>query len=268
MFTQHGRSLFFLLLGLCASIVPSVAAPEGRIVGGTTVDIFDAPHLVSLRYKHNSSTPFIHRCSGTIYSQDVVLTTARCVIGLTRQQLQIVAGTSYRSQTDGSVYLVNTTVIHPDFNIWFIDNDLALLHLEFPLATNNSKVIKPIDLAAAVPAAGSAATVAGWGATAEQAALAEQLQQADVRLINDTQCKATYGTGRISAAMLCAGGVSSSGSVIDACQGDAGSALVANGNAVGLVSWGSGCGREGYPGVYTNLVHFKEWIESEANKKI
>lgn len=54
--------------------------------------------------------------------------------------------------------------------------------------------------------------------------------------------------------------------VRDACFGDSGGPIVRVGTntssatLVGVVSWGIGCGRAGYPGVYTNVSHYMEWI--------
>jgi len=52
----------------------------------------------------------------------------------------------------------------------------------------------------------------------------------------------------------------------DACTGDGGSPLVCQAQSgrwtvVGLVAWGIGCGSH-VPGVYTNVHHYKQWINS------
>ena len=53
----------------------------------------------------------------------------------------------------------------------------------------------------------------------------------------------------------------------DACQGDSGGPLICevDGHAVltGIVSWGEGCGLEGYPGVYGEVWDYKEWIQNK-----
>ncbi len=56
--------------------------------------------------------------------------------------------------------------------------------------------------------------------------------------------------------MLCAGGATPTGKIVDACQGDSGGPLIASGSAgpmlIGIVSWGEDCASR-YPGVYTRV---------------
>ena len=50
----------------------------------------------------------------------------------------------------------------------------------------------------------------------------------------------------------------------DACQGDSGGPVIQNGVAVGLVSWGVGCGDARYPGVKTRVANYIDWIQSKG----
>ena len=56
----------------------------------------------------------------------------------------------------------------------------------------------------------------------------------------------------------------------DGCQGDSGGPLIhlegGSWRLVGVVSWGEGCGREGLPGVYTNVGEFRKWMEDIIDK--
>lgn len=53
-------------------------------------------------------------------------------------------------------------------------------------------------------------------------------------------------------------------------QGDSGGPLVCEFDKtwvqVGIVSWGIGCGRKGYPGIYTEVSYYRNWIVKELSR--
>lgn len=63
--------------------------------------------------------------------------------------------------------------------------------------------------------------------------------------------------------MICAGYMQAGG--VDACQGDSGGPLVCNGTLAGIVSWGYRCAVPGYPGIYTNVSYYNNWIVTNNN---
>ncbi|XP_052223884.1 neurotrypsin-like [Dreissena polymorpha] len=88
------------------------------------------------------------------------------------------------------------------------------------------------------------------------------LSAAEVRLIDDDDCKRTYGT-EITPNMVCAGYMEGG---IDACAGDSGGPLVCSVEGLyyvmGVISWGTGCALPGYPTVYAKVAAFQSWIET------
>ena len=50
----------------------------------------------------------------------------------------------------------------------------------------------------------------------------------------------------------------------DSCQADSGGPMQCNGKLCGIVSYGQGCARTGYPGVYAKVPTYADWIRSNA----
>uniref|UniRef100_A0A182S864 Vitamin K-dependent protein C n=1 Tax=Anopheles maculatus TaxID=74869 RepID=A0A182S864_9DIPT len=112
--------------------------------------------------------------------------------------------------------------------------------------------------------------VTGWGATSENGAISTNLQEVTVPIMSNADCRKTgYGPTRITDNMLCAGFDEGKK---DSCQGDSGGPLhVIKQNSTdnvhqiaGIVSWGEGCAKPNYPGVYTRVNRFGTWIKSNT----
>ncbi|CAH2237274.1 jg11240 [Pararge aegeria aegeria] len=81
-----------------------------------------------------------------------------------------------------------------------------------------------------------------------------------VPTVSTEECNMSY--GYISKRMICAG-VPEGGK--DSCQGDSGGPAVGDGPIqLGIVSFGVGCARPGYPGVYSNVSSLRNWIRKNS----
>lgn len=89
-----------------------------------------------------------------------------------------------------------------------------------------------------------------------------------VPVVSNSECDSVFSrvSRRISQKQLCAGGIAGQ----DSCRGDSGGALMGkvskynNWFAFGVVSYGpSPCGTPGWPGVYTRVTEYVDWILSK-----
>jgi len=103
--------------------------------------------------------------------------------------------------------------------------------------------------------------VSGWGYLQEGGgSLSSSLQTLDVASVDRETCNTAY-DGEITDNMFCAGVLNVGGK--DACQNDSGGPVVQNNQVIGAVSWGYGCARPQYPGVYTRVGNFVTWIQAK-----
>ncbi|XP_061397816.1 trypsin eta-like [Musca vetustissima] len=250
---------FISLLALVAVaglqlVTPIDAANIQRVVGNPMPShITQFPFEVSIRRRFCDACAYEHYCSGTIYSSKVVITARSCVKDAVPQRTHIVAATNKRSATtqEGEMYLVEGFVEHQTA-------DIALIHLTMEFAFN-SQFLQPVTLATQAPVKGSKGLVAGWGQLSEfEMNFDDGLKSVEVPILDLKECREAYFWTNVNEWEFCAGYLQGG---VDTCQGDAGSPLLVKGQMVGIVSWGYGCARRGNPGVYTNVVMLREWIE-------
>ncbi|XP_076380535.1 trypsin-7 [Megalopta genalis] len=224
---------------------------ESRIVGGQPAYIDDHPYQVSLRYNNR------HVCGGAIISEEWVVTAAHCVQRAFAPLISIKAGTSDLKE-DGIVVDAEEIITHEMYDPRDSDYDIALIRLKKPLVYGGR--VRPILLAPVADhyQAGTKAVVTGWGVSKSNGRLTNQLRKVEVPLVSNTECAQLYGTRPITRRMICAGYVNLGGK--DACQGDSGGPMVQYGKLIGIVSWGIGCARPSYPGVYTRVTVLRSWI--------
>lgn len=256
------------------SYIPSEHT-QARILGGTEVTPLTYPWMVSIQ----SARSGFHSCGGALIDASWVLTAAHCVTNSKDEKILpsamrlVMNEHDLNTQSDKEIeHSVAKIVVHPRYDLANsnrFDNDIALLKLNRPETT-----ITPVALAGVSPQTGAALKVMGWGVTEykddssinanNKPADSSVLLAVDVKVIDGEQCKQNYsGVAAInSTVMLCAG---SNVANKDACQGDSGGPLFQTQNGrpiqVGVVSFGEKCGVIKYPGVYTRVSAYKDWIE-------
>ncbi|MCP9956962.1 S1 family peptidase [Streptomyces sudanensis] len=250
------------VLAVVAAVAPLVApvpaAADGGVVGGRTANAPDVPWVVALSSRDLFGGMRAGQfCGGVAIAPTKVATAAHClredVLGVGPEELRDLKVITGRSDLDGSgghEVAVESIWINPAYDAGSGSGDAAVLTLARPLPQGHTIPVAPPGDPAYAP--GTSAAVYGWGDTTGAGTYARTLRVADVSVLPDGDCARAYPAGRdaaryLPATMLCAG-VREGGR--DACQGDSGGPLVARGKLIGLVSWGSGCGLPGNPGVY------------------
>uniref|UniRef100_A0A1L8EG19 Putative trypsin zeta-like protein n=1 Tax=Haematobia irritans TaxID=7368 RepID=A0A1L8EG19_HAEIR len=237
---------------------------ESRIVGGQPADIGAFGYQISLRKKSifNPEVPYWHICGGCIYSENIIITAAHCIIASVPSEFKVVAGSNFRMGNDGVMVPVKEIIMHELYNPNKYNYDIALLILAVPLPLNGF-TIRKIELINAAPIAGAMASVTGWGTLTEGGDPPLELYEVKVPVVSQDLCNEDY-NGDITDQMLCAGLRGIGGK--DACQGDSGGPLAIRNKLAGIVSWGAGCARPEYPGVYSNVWNLSDWILEKAHQ--
>ncbi|KAI1969966.1 hypothetical protein LOZ51_001285 [Ophidiomyces ophidiicola] len=212
-----------------ASMAAGLSFLEGqsRIVGGVEAKLGELPSTVALAESGLKS------CGATLIGPKLALTAGHCAWNASKD-FTLRAG-SLKWNESGIVSKIKKSA--------------TIRYAKLPKPGSD-----------AIP--GSKAVAAGWGRTSvnSPSELVVNLRRVTVPIVKRSVCNENYQKRNASVVeqMICAGEEGK-----DACAGDSGSSLYdeITKELIGIVSWGYECALAGFPGVYTRVGYFVDWIK-------
>ncbi|XP_064550504.1 melanization protease 1 [Drosophila montana] len=272
-----------------------------RLLGGDEVAPGQYPWFARIAYRNRTNNRISYRCSGSLISDNYVVTAAHCVVNLVSdlQIFQVRIGDDVSGAQDCSpnaancsrpnIFDIVSVLVHPNYDQPKYANDIALLSLNNSLS-NFTPICLPLNSTAALAdrLIGQMGVVAGWSTKMENNTSSSPASTASVRfirlpIVNTTSCAITYATLSenfqqpivITPSHLCAQGQPMN----DVCRGDSGGPFMDDGTSgilnadgrytlLGIVAFGPTlCGVTTVPGVYTAVSSYMNWIFDSINSE-
>ena len=272
---------------LCGLNAPALGETDTEmIVGGQPAAQGKYPWQVRL---YDSMDDDIGFCGGSIIAPQWVLTAAHCLVDAD----SVVVGFGSVDRTQTKKIPSEKIIVHPAY-LAGQKADLALVKLSAPIPDAPAVALADASSSRSLLKPGAKATVTGWGAiwdfqafnnamdvmagrrtlserrllSDEELQAPRRLHEVDIEVIDPQECKSIYESLQVPAftignTEICATGPRGGK---DSCFGDSGGPLVVPSNTshgyvqVGIVSWGPQCGNPLFPGVYTRVSSFSDWI--------
>lgn len=140
-------------------------------------------------------------------------------------------------------------------------NDIGLVKLKEPMNNPLHDFFARLPLGGTYYNTGTPAVLAGWGLNATGGTIQYHLQKVDLQVFSSFDCNQLH-SSTVHYTNICGGVV---GGGMGQCSGDSGGPLLVDGVQVGIVSWSvKPCTVPPYPGVYTGVSHYIDWIEANT----
>jgi trypsin len=224
-------------------------------------------------------------CGGSLIASRVVLTAAHCTEYPTTNKV-IINGYDLSSfngwtyEPNSVIIQASSYVVHPGWNTTTIENDIALWFLPIPIAEDDNFKFATLNDDPTVPADGEELFISGWGLTddLDDDSKSPILLGTNVDYVTNEQCQLDYDKRKELPNTIYDGMMCAARDGTDSCQCDSGGPLmIANGDGpamdppiqVGIISWAAGgCANPNFPGVYTRVSSYIDWIRSTACQEV
>jgi secreted trypsin-like serine protease len=231
-----------------------VAQAGQAIVGGAEAAPHSLPFMVGLTFDGSSF------CSGTIISNEWVLTAAHCLAG--HSSVMVVAGGHNLNLNEPTQVRQTSTnlTLHEAYNPSTLQNDVGVIRLSTLLTFNAN--VQPVNLDdTGTTPVGQTATLAGWGRDSDAAStVSPVLRVVNVPTLSNAACAGAYGS-IVTAGVGCTSGTGGKG----LCAGDSGGAVLAGSLLIGVPAFNASAGcAAGYPSGYARVSSFRAWIQSNT----
>jgi len=257
-------------------------------VGGSKAKLGQFPWQAQiLTVKPPNDTPTF-TCGGSLISDELILTAAHCIHYTDPERYIVIMGRQYVNAKDELCqgyeqrYKVVDLVVHPQFNKRHLTNDIAVMWIrseKYNQTVRYSDQVLPVCLPELSNPMeefyknGDFGIVSGWGLLNETDNKgSNSLQHVALPMLSPDKCLEAYGrfVDMDENKQFCAGNDQGQ----DACAGDSGGPFVVvkedqpgQDYLVGVVSYGRGCARPEYPGVYTKVYHYLPWINGLVGER-
>ncbi|XP_055847600.1 serine protease easter-like isoform X2 [Episyrphus balteatus] len=269
--------------GQCGNVI------SNRIYGGNVTKIDEYPWMALIEYNKGGNSNG-HHCGGSLINNRYVLTAAHCISAIpeTWKPSRVRLGEwdtatdrdcevdtrGFEDCADPHVDVTIEKVIPHEQYVASSKSqpyDIALIRLSRNV--DYTDFIRPIclplkDILKRSTFDGSKMDVSGWGKT-EHGTSSNVKLKAEVPVVPLNECQRVYSQRSVDlgSTQMCAGGQQG----IDSCRGDSGGPLIGLDSSnkqrvyyfiAGVVSFGpTPCGLQGWPGVYTRVSDYTDWIQ-------
>ncbi|XP_041479083.1 uncharacterized protein LOC121426747 isoform X3 [Lytechinus variegatus] len=234
---------------------------QPRIIGGTYAEKGEFPWIGSLQNGDGEQ-----QCGASLLNEYWAITAAHCTgvySSISFGYLKLDTPTNYSVSPP-----IAQIIDHPNYYSTSGGDDITLIRFEQPVEIND--YVRPICL----PSATNETRVyrrcyaAGWGTLAFGDVASNDLLKVLLGIIDNDECDQMYGD--IIPSKICAGYKTGG---YDSCNGDSGGPLACEGDdgrwhLIGITSYGNlGCGDPGFPGVYTRVSSFLDFISDTIEQQ-